>query len=57
MSSRPAVWSALRWPTAYRPGVAANIALIARMADLVMGLPLATADEPAPVFVPAEPAR
>ena len=42
---------------AFRPGVAANIALIARMADLVMGLPLATADEPAPVFVPAEPAR
>ena len=26
---------------AFRPGVAANIALIARMADLVMGLPLA----------------
>ena len=42
---------------AFRPGVAANIALIARMADLVMGLPLATADEPAPVFAPTEPAR
>ena len=41
----------------YRPGVAANIALIARMADLVMGLPLQVADEPAPVFAPVEPGR
>ena len=29
----------LRWPRPIRPGVAANMALIARMADLVMGLP------------------
>ena len=36
----------------YRPGVAANIGLIARMADLVMGLPMAVEDEPAPVFEP-----
>lgn len=37
---------------ACRPGVVANIVLIRRMADLVMGL--AVADEPAPVFQPAE---
>ena len=36
----------------HRPGVAGNMALIARMADLVMGLPLAVEDEPAPVFEP-----
>jgi Protein of unknown function (DUF4089) len=42
---------------AYHPGVAANLTLIARMADLVMGLALATADEPAPVFVPVESGR
>lgn len=41
----------------YRPGVATNIALIAKMADLVMGLPLAVADEPAPVFSPGESGR
>lgn len=39
---------------ALRPGVVANIALIRRMAGLVMGLPLAVEDEPAPVFRPAE---
>jgi hypothetical protein len=38
----------------YRPGVATNIALIARMADLAVGLPLAVEDEPAPVFAPSE---
>lgn len=40
---------------AFRTGVVANIALIRRMAELVMGLPLAVEDEPAPVFRPAEP--
>ena len=40
---------------AYRPGVIRNMALVARMAGLVMGFPLGPADEPAPVFVPAEP--
>ena len=39
----------------FRPGVAANIGLIARMADLVMGLPLEVEDEPAPVFGPRRP--
>jgi hypothetical protein len=39
---------------AFRPGVVTNIALIRRMGDLVMSLPLAVADEPAPVFHPAE---
>jgi hypothetical protein len=39
---------------AFRPGVITNIGLIRRMADLVMGLPLAVEDEPAPVFHPAE---
>ena len=33
------------------PGVAANLRLAARMAAVVEGLPLAPADEPAPVFV------
>ena len=42
---------------AYREGVARNLVLIARMADLVMTFPLALTDEPAPVFVPAEPER
>lgn len=41
----------------YRAGVAANLALIARMADLVLGLPLPITDEPAPVFVTVEPDR
>lgn len=44
-------------PAPYRSGVATNIALIAKMADLVMGLPLAVADEPAPVFTAGGPAR
>ena len=44
-------------PSDYRQGVARNLALIAQMADLVMGFPLAPTDEPAPVFVPAEPGR
>ncbi len=39
----------------YRPGVVQNLALISRMAALVVGLPLTPADEPAPVYVPAEP--
>ena len=38
----------------FRPGVAVNIGLIARMAGLVMSLPLAVEDEPAPVFQPGE---
>jgi hypothetical protein len=42
---------------AYRAGVAVNMALIERMADLVMGLPLSVADELAPVFTPIEPGR
>ena len=42
---------------AYREGVARNLVLIAGMADLVMTFPLALTDEPAPVFVPAEPER
>lgn len=41
---------------AFRPGVVTNIALIRRMAELVMGLPLAVEDEPAPVFHPTETA-
>ncbi len=36
----------------FRPGVVANIGLIARMADLVMGLPMPVEQEPAPVFEP-----
>jgi hypothetical protein len=39
----------------HRPGVIAYFALAARMAELVMGLPLGTEDEPAAVFVPVEP--
>jgi len=34
------------------PGVLRYIALAAQMAELVHGLPLATADEPAETFVP-----
>lgn len=41
---------------AFRPGVVTNIGLIRRMSDLVVGLPLAVEDEPAPVFHPAETA-
>jgi hypothetical protein len=41
----------------YRPGVERNMALIARMAGLVMSSPLDPAEEPAPVFVPAEAPR
>jgi hypothetical protein len=41
----------------YRPGVERNMALIARMAGLVMSFPLDPAEEPAPVFVPAEAPR
>jgi len=41
--------------SAYRQGVARNLVLIAQMADLVTTFPLALADEPAPVFVAAEP--
>lgn len=35
---------------AHLPGVAANLRLAAAMAKLVESLPLAPADEPAPVF-------
>ena len=35
------------------PGVAMNLAVAARAAKLVEAVPLAPADEPAPVFVPA----
>ena len=41
----------------HRPGVVRNIALIARMASLVTSFPLPPTEEPAPVFVPAEPLR
>ncbi|GAP34950.1 DUF4089 domain-containing protein [Piscinibacter sakaiensis] len=41
---------------AHRPGVLRYYALAAGMADEVFGLPLGLADEPAPVFVPVEPA-
>lgn len=36
---------------AHRPGVVMNLALAARMAALVEGMPVALQDEPAPVFV------
>jgi hypothetical protein len=39
----------------HRPGVLQFFGLSAAMADLVMGLPLAVHDEPAPVFAPVEP--
>ena len=54
MSSRRAASWALTIDPAFRPGVAVNIGLIARMAGLVMSLPLAVEDEPAPVFQPGE---
>jgi hypothetical protein len=41
----------------HRPGVARNMALIARMAALVTAFPLEPSVEPAPVFAPAEPER
>ena len=44
-------------PPGYRQRVARNLLLIAQMADLVMSFPLALTEEPAPVFVPAEPER
>ena len=37
---------------AHRPGVVANMARIAGLAQLVVEFPLAEADEPAPVFTP-----
>ncbi|PZW50327.1 uncharacterized protein DUF4089 [Humitalea rosea] len=40
---------------AHLPGVAANLAVAARMAAIVMAVPLTPADEAAPVFVPAAP--
>ena len=40
---------------AHRPGVVHYLGLAAAMADLVMGLPLGTEAEPAPVFVPVGP--
>lgn len=39
----------------HRPGVLRYFALAAQMAELVHGLPLATADEPAETFVPVAP--
>lgn len=39
----------------HRPGVLQYFALAAAMAELVNGLPLATADEGAEVFVPIGP--
>jgi len=38
-----------------RPGVVRFFGIAAAMAELVMGLPLDPADEPAAVFVPVEP--
>ena len=35
------------------PGVTMNLAIAARAAKLVEAVPLAPADEPAPVFVPS----
>ena len=40
---------------AHRPGVVHYLGLAAAMADLVMALPLAADDEPAPAFVPVGP--
>lgn len=40
----------------HRPGVLRYFALAAEMAELVNGLPLAAADEPAESFVPIAPA-
>ena len=50
--------AALQLPLApeHRPGVLQFFGLSAAMADLVMGLPLAVHDEPAPVFEPVAPA-
>jgi hypothetical protein len=39
----------------HRPGVLHYFALAAAMAELVNGLPLGVADEPAEAFVPIEP--
>ena len=50
-------FAGVRVPEACREGVARNLVLIAGMAELVMSFPLALTDEPAPVFVPAEPER
>ena len=52
MSSRRAASWALTSTPPFRPGIAVNIGLIARMAGSVMTLPLAVEDEPAPVFRP-----
>ncbi len=40
---------------AHLPGVAANVALAARMAAMVFAVPLTPADEAAPVYTPAPP--
>ena len=40
---------------AHRPGVLANFALAAGMAELVMAVPLGPLDEPAPAFMPIAP--
>jgi len=37
---------------AHRPGVAANIARVAQMAQLVLDFPLGDTVEPGPVFTP-----
>jgi Protein of unknown function (DUF4089) len=49
--------TALQLPLApeHRPGVLHYFALAASLAELVNGLPLGTADEPAEVFTPIAP--
>jgi hypothetical protein len=37
---------------AYRPGVLANLKVMAAMADLVLSVPMDEREEPAPVFRP-----
>jgi len=39
----------------YRAGVVRYFGIAASLAELVMALPLAAEDEPAPVFVPVSP--
>lgn len=44
-------------PEDLRPGVRRYLALAAAMAEVVMAVPLAEDDEPAPVFTPVESPR
>lgn len=46
----------LKIPAEHRAGVLLYFKLAADMADVVQGLPLTVADEPANVFVPVAPA-